>query len=104
MGRVDGKVALVTGSAARGIGRACVERLAREGGTVFGSDARDELGRSEAARLRAEGLDVRFVPLDVTSDAQWRSAIETILGETDHLDILVNNAGVAVATSIARRR
>ncbi|MEO1036559.1 MAG: SDR family oxidoreductase [Pseudomonadota bacterium] len=83
-GRLSGKRALVTG-AGRGLGRACVEALAREGAAVIAvARSADEL----AAIRDDTGLDVAAMPGDVTDD----SLIERIAG-IDRLDILVNNAG-----------
>jgi NAD(P)-dependent dehydrogenase (short-subunit alcohol dehydrogenase family) len=89
------KTALVTG-ANKGIGRAIAKGLAKQGYTVW-IGARDA-GRGEAAaeQLREEGLDIRFLQLDVGDDASAKAAAATLAGQTDHLDVLVNNAGVAL--------
>jgi 3-oxoacyl-[acyl-carrier protein] reductase len=86
--RVDmrGQVALVTG-AARGIGRAIADRLAREGADVIYSDI--EAPTAAVTEPRHEAL-----ALDVTSEAQIAAALEKILGRYGKLDILVNNAGI----------
>lgn len=86
-------IALVTG-ANKGIGRETVRRLAAQGTRVFLA-ARDT-GRGEAAtaELTAQGLDVEFVALDVTSDASVEKAAATVADRAGRLDILVNNAGV----------
>ncbi|KNX38205.1 SDR family oxidoreductase [Luteipulveratus halotolerans] len=86
------KTALVTG-ANKGIGYEIAAGLARRGFSV-GIGARDEGRREEAvASLRAEGLDVFGVPLDVTDDASVAAAA-TQLAERGGLDVLVNNAGI----------
>jgi len=86
-------VALVTG-ANKGIGYAVATGLGRLGDTVF-LGARDERrGRTAEAALRAEGLDVRFVPLDVDDDASVTAAVRTIADTAGRLDVLVNNAAV----------
>ena len=86
--RLNGRIALVTGSAT-GIGRATAERLAREGATVVAGVA-DEDQRTEIAAAFA--FDV--LALDVRSDFDWDRAMTHV--ETTHggLDILVNNAGI----------
>jgi 3alpha(or 20beta)-hydroxysteroid dehydrogenase len=84
MGRLDGKVALVTG-AARGIGEATARAFAAEGADVVLADKRDDVGRAVADQLGA-----RYVSLDVTSEAAWADAVASIGG----LDVLVNNAGI----------
>jgi NAD(P)-dependent dehydrogenase (short-subunit alcohol dehydrogenase family) len=87
------RVALVTG-ANKGIGRAIVAGLAGRGFTVY-LGARDaERGEAAAAGLRPQG-DVRFVPLDVTAQADVDAAVKRVEGDCGHLDVLVNNAGVS---------
>lgn len=91
--RFQGHVALVTGGA-RGIGAATVERLAAEGAAVVIADVLDEEGKALADRIRhAEGRAI-FEHLDVTSEVQWKRAVDRAetLGQ---LRVLVNNAGVA---------
>ncbi len=94
MGRVSGKVALVTG-AASGIGRASAEALAREGAHVILTDVQD--GEEVVATIRKSGGEARFVAHDVASESDWQSVIASIERQEDRLDILVNNAGIAVA-------
>ncbi|ASO23142.1 NAD(P)-dependent dehydrogenase (short-subunit alcohol dehydrogenase family) [Actinoalloteichus hoggarensis] len=85
--------ALVTG-ANKGLGREAVRRLAGLGWTVF-LGARDAERGTEAARaLAKEGLDVRFVELDVRSDESVAAAAKTVFTEAGSLDVLVNNAGI----------
>lgn len=93
----------------QGIGHCCVRRLAEEGARVFASDVDEEAGRHSAERLVADGLDVTFLKLDVTSEDSWNSACAQILETAGQLDVLVNNAGVAFAqplkeTSLERFR
>jgi len=89
------RVALVTG-ANKGIGRAIASRLGREGITVF-VGARD-VGRGHVAadQMRAEGIDARFVQLDITDAASVDAAAEAVTADAGRLDILVNNAGIAL--------
>jgi 3(or 17)beta-hydroxysteroid dehydrogenase len=96
MGRVEGKVALVTG-AASGIGEASCILLIAEGAQVALCDIDVEKGEALAARL---GTDALFVRLDVSEEDQWREAIETTLSHFGQLDILVNNAGVVVVADV----
>lgn len=93
MGRLDGKVALVTG-AARGIGAATAARFASEGAAVAIADRRDELGGEVAAALRDAGGQASFVHLDITSEEDWNRAVAFAATEFGGLDILVNNAGI----------
>lgn len=91
MGRVDGKVALISGGA-RGMGAEHARLLVAEGAKVVVGDILDDEGRTVAAEL---GANARYVHLDVTEPEQWASAVDTCVAEFGHLDVLVNNAGVA---------
>jgi NAD(P)-dependent dehydrogenase (short-subunit alcohol dehydrogenase family) len=92
-GRLQGKRVLVTGGA-RGQGAAEVALFAREGaGVVFG-DIRHELGRSLESELRAEGLAVHYVELDVSDETAWAGAVTFAGSELGGIDVLVNNAGI----------
>jgi len=95
MGRVAGKVALVTG-AASGIGRGCAELLAREGASVIITDLQDDKGQALAAEINASGGKARYLHQDTTSEEGWVSVIADIAGAEGRLDILVNNAGIAI--------
>jgi len=94
MGRVAGKVALVTG-AASGIGRACAEVLAREGAVVVLTDL--QAGEEVAAGIRAKGGKASFHRHDVTDEARWNAIVAETAKAHGRLDVLVNNAGIAVA-------
>lgn len=90
----EGAVALVTG-ANKGIGLETARGLGRENIIVL-VGARDESrGQAAAAQLRREGIDARFVQIDVANPETIRSAARWIEDEFGHLDILVNNAGIA---------
>ena len=86
MGRLSGKIALVTGGA-RGIGRATVELFAREGATVIAGD----VGVPEPPFADPA---VSFVTLDVASEADWKEVVAGIADRHGGIDILVNNAGI----------
>ncbi|MFG2110896.1 SDR family oxidoreductase [Micromonospora chersina] len=89
-------IALITG-ANKGIGLATARQLGARGMTVL-VGARDAArGREAADKLRAEGVDARFVPLEVTDAASVAAAAELVEREYGHLDVLVNNAGVVRA-------
>lgn len=87
------QIALVTG-ANKGIGLETAHQLAKRGITVF-LTARDHArGEAAVASLREEGLDVRFLALDVTDSASLAAAVQAVEAEFGKLDILVNNAGI----------
>lgn len=88
IGRLAGKVALITG-AARGIGAAMAARFAAEGAEVWVSDIDEALGRATASELGAH-----WQPLDVREEAQWQVTVDRILKISGQLDVLVNNAGI----------
>ncbi|GAA0364078.1 glucose 1-dehydrogenase [Actinoallomurus spadix] len=90
MGRLDGKVALITGGA-RGMGRAHVRRFVAEGAAVVFGDVLEEEGGRLAADL---GDAARFVPMDVTRPDDWRNAVEAAVTAFGGLTVLVNNAGI----------
>jgi 3alpha(or 20beta)-hydroxysteroid dehydrogenase len=90
MGRLDGKVALVTG-AARGTGAATAELFVGEGARVVLGDVNEEGVRTLAAKL---GPAARGLRLDVASEGDWERAVAFALAEFGGLDALVNNAAV----------
>jgi 3alpha(or 20beta)-hydroxysteroid dehydrogenase len=90
MGRVDGKVALISGGA-RNIGGASARQLVAEGAKVVIGDLLDDEGSALAEEL---GEAARYVHLDVTSDEDWRAAVELTVAEFGRLDVLFNNAGI----------
>lgn len=99
VGCVEGKIAVVTGGAS-GIGRACVERLAREGAMVVIADLQDDLGRALAGNVGEDGGRAEYRHLDVTDEAIWIELYTGIRERYGRLDILVNNAGIGIAGPI----
>ena len=93
MKRFAGKVALVTG-AARGLGRACALRFAREGASVLLADVDAAKGRETLADFEGEGLPARFVETDVSQRAEVERAVAAAVSSYGHLDIMLNNAGI----------
>lgn len=92
-GNLDGLIAVVTGGA-QGLGLGITEQLARDGATVIIADLQHGKGRSEAARLQADGLPVHAVHLDITDSAGVTTFFDGVIREHQQLDVLVNNAGV----------
>jgi len=95
MGRVEKKIALVTGGGA-GIGRAASQRLAEEGATVIVTDFNDEAGQETVALIEKEGGKARFLHHDVTKEDDWENIMADILANEGQLDVLLNNAGIIV--------
>jgi NAD(P)-dependent dehydrogenase (short-subunit alcohol dehydrogenase family) len=94
-GRVEGKVALVTGGAS-GIGRGCAEALAREGASVIISDIQDDKGPGVVSAIVAAGGKAEYLHHDVTDEDAWIEIMAEIDRRHGRLDVLVNNAGIAV--------
>ena len=99
MGRLDGKVALISGGA-RGQGAAEAKLCAREGAKVVLGDVLDEQGKQVEAEIRASGGAAIYVHLDVTREADWRETVETAVHSYGKLDVLVNNAGIVIRKGI----
>ncbi|MCG8926999.1 glucose 1-dehydrogenase [Lentzea sp. CC55] len=93
--RLNGKVALITGSA-RGQGAAAARRFAAEGARVVITDVLDEQGKELAAELGAE-----YCHLDVSSEESWAEAIAFTTSVFGDITVLVNNAGVLHFSALA---
>ena len=95
MNTADRRIALVTG-ANKGIGLEVARQLGKAGHHVL-LGARDEArGRAAAKTLQDEGIDVRFVTIDLSNSASIGAAAADIEANEGRIDILVNNAGVAI--------
>src|SRR6185503_15040280 len=92
--RLENKVALITGGAS-GMGASMARIFAREGAKVVIADMLETEGKAIADEItRANGSAI-FQKLDVSSEAQWRAAIDATLAAYGKLDILVNDAGIS---------
>lgn len=96
MGRVDGKVALISGGA-RGMGAEHARALVAEGAKVVIGDILDDEGKALADDL---GDAARYVHLDVTSAEEWDAAVAVAVNEFGALNVLVNNAGIVALGKI----
>ncbi|HBF28432.1 glucose 1-dehydrogenase [Rhizobium sp.] len=96
---LTGKLAIVTGGS-RGQGEAEVRLLASKGASVIIADVLVAEGDALAAQLEAEGLQARFIELDVTNPASWHRVVELAKAWCGRIDILVNNAGIINRTLV----
>lgn len=94
-GRLDGRVAIVTG-AASGLGLAIATRLGEVGATVIVADRDEPAAQAAAARIAvAVGASARAIGHDVTSRASCDAMVENVLADHGRIDVLVNNAGIS---------
>jgi 3alpha(or 20beta)-hydroxysteroid dehydrogenase len=98
MGRLDGRVALITGGA-RGMGKSHVRHFVAEGARVVFGDVLDDKGGYVAAKLGEQSC--RYTHLDVTSETDWAAAAALATDAFGKLDVLVNNAGILLFARIA---
>ena len=100
MGRLEGKVAMITGGAS-GIGKAHAELFAREGAKVVITTRRKVAeGTALAESIKKGGGEATFIKLDVTKESEWREVIDEVIRKYGKLNILVNNAGVSLGKTI----
>ena len=95
MGRLDGKVALVTGGGS-GIGRGTSVRFAEEGARVVVADLRGETAEETAAAIRAAGGEATSCAMDVTRSADVAAGVQAAIGSFGGVDVVVNNAGITI--------
>ena len=93
IGRLDGKVALITGGAS-GLGKSTGELMAQEGATVILSDIQSVEGETVAQSITENGGNCIFRSHDTTIEQQWEDICSEIIDNYGHLDILLNGAGV----------
>jgi 3-oxoacyl-[acyl-carrier protein] reductase len=99
--RLKEKTAIITG-AANGIGFAAAERFAREGANVILADFDAEIGRQREEELREEGLQARFIQVDVSKRESIDELVRQVLEEYGRIDILINNAGITRDSMLAK--
>jgi NAD(P)-dependent dehydrogenase (short-subunit alcohol dehydrogenase family) len=92
-GRLEGKVALITG-AGSGMGRAAAELFAGEGARVVVTDVVDDAGNAAVAAVRAAGGDATFVRADVSSWSDCEAMVQCATDTYGALHVLYNNAGI----------
>jgi len=101
LGKLDQKVAIVTGSA-RGIGKAIARQLISEGAKVIISDINAELSDATAMELKNAGADVVSIAADVSKVESAEHLIDETVKIYSKIDILVNNAGITRDTLLIR--
>jgi len=101
-GRLEGKVALITGGAS-GIGAAHARIFAAEGAKVLIGDIQEAMGKqvAESIGLTNSGGQAAFTTLDVTSEQSWKDAVAKAISLYGKLTTLVNNAGIAIMGNVA---
>lgn len=99
MGRLEGKVALVTG-AALGMGRAHARLFANEGAKVIVTDVNEEAGRENVATINSDGGEAIFLKQDVAKEDDWKQVVNHSIETYGKVDILVNNAGILLSKSL----
>lgn len=94
MGRLTGKVAIITG-AALGMGASEAKLFAYEGAKVVATDIQDDLLKEVISEIKANGGDAIGLKHNVTSEEEWKNVIQEAINHYGKVDVLVNNAGVA---------
>lgn len=93
MGKLDGKVAIITG-AAMGMGAATAEVFAQEGAKVIIADFNEEKGRAQTEKIKNAGGEVTFYKVDISQEEQVKSLVEFTVKTYGRLDVAINNAAL----------
>ena len=99
MGRLEGKVVLISGGA-RGQGAAEARMMAREGARVVLADILDDDGKQVETEIQEAGNEATYLHLDVTKESDWRSVVQETVRRYGKLDVLVNNAGILIRKGV----
>ncbi len=101
MGRLSGKVAIITG-AALGMGAAEAKLFAKEGAKVVATDIKDDVLQEVINEIKASGGEAIGLKHNVVSEDEWKNVIQTAVDAYGKVDILVNNAGIASPKTMAQ--
>ena len=99
MGKLDGKVAIITG-ASQGMGASHARLFFQDGAKVVITDINAEKGEALANELDPTGEKTLFVKQDVSSEQDWQRVVKETLAKFGKIDVLVNNAGISITKSI----
>jgi len=100
MGRLEGKIAMITGGAV-GIGKAHAQLFAKEGAKVIITTSKKVVeGTSLAESIKKDGGEATFIKLDVSKESEWIEVIGEAVRKYGKLNVLVNNAGVSLGKTI----
>ncbi|MED5019131.1 glucose 1-dehydrogenase [Paenibacillus chibensis] len=99
MGRVSGKVAIVTG-AAGGMGKADAILLAQEGAKVVVTDIQEDKVNEVVAEINNNGGEAMGFRHNVTSEEEWQHIVDETVKKWGKIDVLVNNAGISLAKAL----
>ena len=100
MGRLTGKVAIITG-AALGMGAEEAKLFAKEGAKVVATDIKDDVLQEVISEIKANGGDAIGLKHNVTSEEEWKNIIQEAVSRYGKVDVLVNNAGIASPKTMA---
>jgi cyclopentanol dehydrogenase len=103
MGRLEGKVAIITGGA-RGMGEAESRLFAKEGAKVVLTDVLEEEGTAVAGQIRDAGGEAMFLVHNVTEEGRWQEIVDAAVEAHGKVDILVNNAGIGLLKTVDETR
>lgn len=99
MGRLNGKVALITGSAL-GMGREHAKLFASEGAKIVVTDINEQAGLENVETITRAGGEAIFIQHDVASEDDWKRVVDKAVEAYSKVDILVNNAGILLSKSL----
>ncbi len=100
MGKLESKVALITGGVS-GLGRACAQRFIEEGATVVLADINSERGKSAESELLSLGGDALFLEINVTDEASQSRVFEEAVERFSRVDVVVAAAGISSANYVS---